>query len=323
MDLDMVFNELSLGSPASNVETARQQMSNLTETARLAAKHGVKKAIRVRSQFYSANLAPDYSVSHWLSDRSVSIEKRRFLRTSISKSPLLDEPQEADIEDKKLLSDFFYNEERAESLGLAYLSESLALSMRTDTPDPLWEPSIIELQHEWIEEDGDSSNSETVEVVHASQFSHIQEHIPWIQERLKTSVSDGLDLWRRKDALFPNLEFCQDVRKQIEDLKYGDIMLRPVVNRLLELEQYCKNWGKGAFQPDKIVSKATPESRATLEKYGEERKFLCPDGEERFFSWHVRLTPGAWRIQFWPDEKRDKMIIGYIGRHLRTVKHHN
>lgn len=244
MDLDMVFNERSLGSPGSNVETARQQMSNLTETARLAAKHGVKKAIRVRSQFYSANLAPDYSVSHWLRDRSVSIEERRFLRTSISKSPLLDEPQEADIEDKKLLSDFFYNEERAESLGIAYLSESLALSMRTDPPDPLWEPSIIELQHEWIEEDEEDKitiNRETVEVRHASKVEHIQEHRSWIEERIKNSVRDGLDLWERRNTLFPNLEFCENARQQIEKLKRGDKMLRPVKNRLFELEKYCKN----------------------------------------------------------------------------------
>lgn len=142
-------------------------MSNLIKTARLATENGVKKAIRFRSQFYSTDLAPDYSVSHWLHDSDVDREERRLFRSFISKSPKVEEPQESEIEEKRLLSDFFYNQERAEGLGLAYRSESLALSMRADPPDPLWEPSIIELTHEWIEENGDSLNFETVEVVYA------------------------------------------------------------------------------------------------------------------------------------------------------------
>ena len=321
MDLDMVLNELSFGSPASNVETAKQQMSNLREVAQLATEYGVNEALRVRSQFYATVLAPSYSVSDWLDDSSVSIEERLFFNALITKSPFLDEPREADIEEKRLLSDFFYDKKSAEGLGLAYLSESLAFSARTDPPDSRWEPSIIEFQHIWLEaEDDDNINAENVRVVHASQVAHIQEHIPWIQERLKTSVRNGLELWQRKDALFPNLEFCENARKQIQDLNYGDKMLRPVVKRLLQLEQYCKTWETGAFDP-KSFPKATQESKATLgdRKLREKRTFPCPDGEERVFSWHIRLTPGAWRIHFWPEG--GKMIIGYIGRKLTTIKY--
>ncbi|MCI0528399.1 MAG: hypothetical protein L0Y56_13245, partial [Nitrospira sp.] len=64
----------------------------------------------------------------------------------------------------------------------------------------------------------------------------------------------------------------------------------------------------------------SPESQATLQQFGRERTFRSPDGEERIFSWHVRLTPGSWRIYFFPEEA-GKMIVGYIGPHLPTVSY--
>ncbi|NER33537.1 MAG: hypothetical protein F6J93_05635 [Oscillatoria sp. SIO1A7] len=318
MNIDMVLNELSFRTPASDVETARKRMLDLMQVARAAIDNRVKKNLRLNDdEFYGTLLANGYTVSDWLfNDPRVKNEAKEEWQLFLG---LLDKGS-----CEKPMSDFFYNGERAEGLGIAYLSESLALSMRTDPPDPLWEPSIIELQHEWIEEDGEDEedkitiNYETVEVRHASKVEHIQEHRSWIEERIKNSVRDGLELWERRNTLFPNLEFCEDARQQIEKLKRGDKMLRPVKTRLLQLEKYCKNWKTGAFETDKIVSKVTLESQATLQQYGEKRKIRCPDGEIELFSWHVRLTPGDWRIYFLPDEKRYKIIIGYIGRHLRT-----
>ena len=98
-------------------------------------------------------------------------------------------------------------------------------------------------------------------------------------------------------------------------------MLRPVVRRLFELERYCQESTTGAFEPTRLSTKASPESQVTLNQYGKERTFLCPDDIERTFSWHLRLTPGAWRLYFIPFPKTRKMIIGYIGPHLRTVKY--
>ena len=82
-------------------------------------------------------------------------------------------------------------------------------------------------------------------------------------------------------------------------------------------------WFTKIDHPDcnKIVSKATPESPATLEMYGLERTFHCHDGVLRVFSWHVRVTPGAWRLYFYPLPGEHKFIIGYIGSHLSTKLH--
>ena len=96
----------------------------------------------------------------------------------------------------------------------------------------------------------------------------------------------------------------------------GNPLLRQVVKRLFALEHYCQNWlPDTAFDKNQLPN-ATPESQTRLQKYETEFTFLCPDGKERLFSWHMKLTPDAWRIHFYP-EKLGEIIIGYIGEKLK------
>ena len=44
-------------------------------------------------------------------------------------------------------------------------------------------------------------------------------------------------------------------------------------------------------------------------------------GNEITFTWHGRMTPGAWRIYFDPSITPGMMYIGYIGQKLPTVKY--
>jgi hypothetical protein len=84
------------------------------------------------------------------------------------------------------------------------------------------------------------------------------------------------------------------------------------MKKLFELEEYSKRWTSGTFNKDDLASKATPESESRLQKFEKELTFECFDGEKRLFSWHIRMTPGAWRLHFHPL-KPTKIIIGYIG----------
>lgn len=169
------------------------------------------------------------------------------------------------------------------------------------------------------EADDGEIEEQRVRVAHASQPSHIEAHREWIQTRLQEDVQDGSDLWNRRAELLPSLSFCDTVASQIQ--KLTSTMLRPVTRRLFELEHYCQESTTGVFDPKQLGSKASPESQATLNQYSQERTFLCPDDIERTFSWHLRLTPNAWRLYFIPLPKTRQMIIGYIGPHLRTVKY--
>jgi hypothetical protein len=312
MDLEMVLNELSLKIPADNVQTAQQRMSDLVDTAREAAEFGVKPIIRTHSDFYNTLLSDNYSLSNWLVDQSVNRDEIRFILTA-AKTPFLADIQNSELENKTILSDFLCAEEISEGLKIAYLLESLGLSIKSE---PRWDSHTIVLSATWLEDD-DTSYSDILTVLHASTKEHIQHHIPWIQERLRTGVRDGVDLWNRREELFPTLLFCESVSVQIQSLENGNPILRQVVGRLFALEQSCKIWLNGSYDLNQL-NKASPESESRLKKLKKLLTFRCPDGKDRIFSLHMRMTPGDWRLHFSCDlGPGEKIIIGYIGRKIQ------
>jgi hypothetical protein len=308
MDLEMVLNELSLRTPAKNIQTAREWMSDLISTARTASEVGIKPILRTHSEFYATLLASEYSLSNWLVDKDVDREQQRFILLS-TKAPFLADIEDSNLNDKSLRSEFCCEGETSEGIGIAFLLESLALSVRSDSR---WESSSLILEVTWLEDDN-NLYSERVTVFHASRLEHLQEHVAWIQDRLRTSVRDGFDLWNRKGEFFPSLEFCDNACKQIQKLGNGDPMLRQVVRRLFELEKGCQIWKSGNFDLETLACKASPESESRLKRLKQQLTFKCPDGKERIFSLHVRMTPGAWRLHFSVELGPGKIIIGYIG----------
>jgi hypothetical protein len=315
MDLEIVLNELSLRTPAPDIQTARQWMSDLISTVRTATAQGVKKVIRTQSDFQGTVLAPDYPLRRWRNDPEVDRETRLFFKTLITKAPFLTDVVDPEIENRVNLSDFKHQGEQASGLGHALLLNALALSLRSKEQ---WYLSRLELEVTRLDEN-ENFIDELVEIIHASCRDHVLEHADWIKNTIRTKVNDGLDLWNRKDELLPSLEFCESVAKQLQSIRTGNLELQPVVKALFELEVYCKNRKTGAFSLEGYLIEASRESQPTLNKYGKQRTFRCLDGKERLFDWHVKLKLCNWRIHFFPDVGQGKIIIGYVGRHLPTV----
>jgi len=322
MDLEMVLNELSLRPLARDVYAARKRMTEFVQTMNMATMQGVRRMLRTSSDFNTEELAPDYPVMRWVNDKSVEPDLRNFYLKLATNAPFLVDVNDSSIQDSFGLSDFFWGEEQAIGLGVAFLLEALAVSLHSD---PCWFDSYLQLKISQIGDDGELTDT-FENIPHASHYSHMREHIAWIQKRLRSNaradVHEGLDIWSGKERWFPHLYFCEKVREQCQELYRGDPRLLPIMKRLYELEDYCSGWLDGPFDRAKI-NKATPESAATLELYGSEHTFQCHDGEFRVFSWHVRLTPGAWRIHFYPLQDERKLIIGYVGPHLNTAKFHH
>jgi hypothetical protein len=313
MDLDMVFNELSIDTPAENIQEARQWMAGFIDTIRSASIAGVNRVLRTHIDMNNTLLAIEYPLARWRNDSDVDIEARRYFRSLISQYPPLEDIPETSND--MLARDFFHQDKRAYGFGIAYLLESLSISLPSEE---VWDAHEIEVKTEWLHE-GEDLISKKVQVAHASDSSHIDLLAGWITERLKTGVVNGDDLWNRKEDLFSRLIFCDHVAKQIFPLQKGDPMFRQVVKRLFELQNYCSAWHEGPFLPDQLTFKATVESELTLQKYGKERTFSCQDEKKITFSWHGRMTPGAWRIYFDPNIGPGMMRIGYIGHKLSTV----
>ncbi|HBB31994.1 MAG TPA: hypothetical protein DDZ80_09235 [Cyanobacteria bacterium UBA8803] len=307
MDLEMVLNELSLRTPAADIPTARQLMSELIRTVRQATVSGVKRVLRTSDDINTIELAPDYPVARWRNDNGVNREERSFFRTLTTKAPFWTDIAEA-IKNNFDLSDVIHQGEEARGLCFALVSDALPVSLNSEAR---WNHSRLELTVTRLEDE--ELIEEHLEIIHASCRHHIQEHTDWIQKRIRIEVIDGLDLWKRREELFTSLEFCDNVGKQIQSLNIGNPMLRQVVKRLYELDDYCKIWASGSFNPDNLPSKATPESDTRLQQFQQELIIRCPDGEKRIFSLHVRMTPGAWRLHFCVESGPGKIIIGYIG----------
>lgn len=307
MDLEIVFNELSLQTPAAEINTARLWMEEFINTI-LSVKPpaGFKRKLRTKSDFNYLLLAPDYRLAQWRNDPKVDPEKQRFIRTLQDKN----DPPLPDIADPGI--EVTYEQQKAIGLYYAFVFNSLAISLQSDSR---WNLSRLKVQVITVDEDEFITTDETV--LHASSCNHIEEHYNWIQafqERIRQEVLDGLDLWNRREELFPSLLFCESVSKQIQTLYGGTPMLRQVVKKLFELEEYCKIWTDGAFNSDLLASKTTPESASRLQQLKNELTFLCPDGKKRVFSLHVRMTgAGAWRLHFSEELGPGKIIIGYIG----------
>lgn len=316
MDLEMVLNEASLHTPAADISKARQLMSELITTVRTATSQGVKKVIRTQSDFQSTLLASDYPVARWRNDNEVDREARRFFRTLTTKAPFLADVSDSKLEDTVNLSEFKHQGTPANGLGIAYLLETLALSL---VSEQCWDCSRLKMELRRLDENGEIID-EIVEIIHASRSKHVQEHVDWIKKRIRTGVNDGVELWNRREELFPNLELCDAVSKQLQNIRAGQLELQPIVKTLFELQNYCQNWKTGSFNLEGYALEESKESEATLNKYSKERTFRCPDGKERLFERHIKLRFCNWRIHFFLV-KPGTVIIGYIGRHLPTVKY--
>jgi hypothetical protein len=125
------------------------------------------------------------------------------------------------------------------------------------------------------------------------------------------------------------LVFCDGAKKQIKAL-HGGLQLQRVVERLFDLEEYCKNWDAADGFDGSRIRNSSFETPETLSQFGRDRQFTCPDGATRLFGYHLKAKVNGvpLRIHIWPDEDaefglaasgRRKILIGHVGDHLPTA----
>lgn len=321
MTFSLVFNDLSLRCQAPDRETARAWMSDFVETLEAAAYQKVT-ALRMRSNFKDLMLSPDYPMAAWFGDKKfVSRDESLFVLEYATRYSLI-RPFDDDLRDDegfqsgKDLFEGKFEGDKAEGLGFAYLLGGLAFSILSE---PCWDTTSLALDClEWNPESQEFIEfCETLR--HVSRSSHVLvDHAGWIKEQIRTGVSTGSNLLQKATTLFPNLVFCNGARKQMEDLTASSVHLPRILVRLFELEELANAWERDNFNYLQIRN-ASPESPSTMGKYGARRVFVCPDGQQRTFEWHLKSLPYAWRIHIWADPTQKKILIGYVGKHLPTV----
>ena len=314
----MFFNELSLSPPLSNLTEARRCKDEFIRLLSVAKKAGLT-ILRVHEGFREDFLHPWYNSSLDGRDKNDLLDLKRYLTSLATKSPFLD--KDSDITCWKDMDCFYCsqsngkNKEQALGLKAAYVKNGLAVSI----------PSSNDWQSNWItceiqEFLNDDIDSQIQEIRHASQDLHLACHASWLEDNKKDLIKSGKNLWERVSDFFPRLEFCADVERQMQ--RFSGSSLKSIQKGLEALNDYSEQWKSGSFNPNLIDCVVSPESSSTLGKFSSEREFLCPDGTKRCFSWHVKI--GDWRIHFHYDEHSPgNMLIGYVGKHLRTVRFPN
>jgi len=156
--------------------------------------------------------------------------------------------------------------------------------------------------------------NETYEVVSETIDNISQsEHATSIYDRhhsLILEVLDPMELWERRETVFPNLIFGPDVVVPLENV-------RPTVRRLSELNKSAEEWRCLSSASPRWACKVTPESESVRKntKLFEHRRFRSTNGKRELFEWHARVGNGI-RIHLRFDANSREVEVGYIGQHL-------
>jgi hypothetical protein len=315
MEIEMVFNELSVENIHNDKFQARDLMSELVMTLQASTKAGVSRIFRTRDDMNSIELAPEYSIAKWRNDPDVERELKSFLRSLSNRSPYCDNTIAA-IQSQFDLADVSFNGQKSEGLRFAAITQSIAISLASN---PEWDKSTLLLDLETIEPDGEIISS-TIEIKHASSTRHIEEITPWIREQISSDIEDGRQLWLERSKLFDRIDFCDCVERQLIDILASDPKLIHIVNILSILNQKCQSWDVGSLALKGLDESGESESTKKNPNFRKKRTFRCPDGQERVFERHIKLRVYNWRIHFLA-ETPGRVIIGYIGTHLPTTKY--
>lgn len=311
MNLLVFWNELAEQPIAADRHEARQRMNGLVDAMgalRRVLPASLPPRLRSHAPLDGVELAEGYTVASW---RIEADQARRllFLQFATS-SPLLRRTEDpAEALDRHGCADCWHEGALAEGLRAAWATGEVAVSLDTHEH---WRRPHINIEVEILDDKGALVRRRDV-VRHLSAAPHVEAHRPWLKERQRLTARDGRDLWDRRAELFPHLDFCHEVQRQLGALDAGSLELANVVRRLIDLDEAFGQWDGTPIHPNFVPSKCTPETPQTLAEEAAEHTATRPDGRSQLFRWHLRFTPGAGRIFFDGDPASRRGLLGYVG----------
>lgn len=311
--MDLYVNELSIATPVANHYAARQLMDSFIETIRTSAALGLD-VMRTDVGFWGIPLAAGYSILSWANDTEVERERRLYLKTVGSKGPFVGE-MVTKLEDERLIVvEGRCNGTPSRSLVAAALLDHPVASFARDP----WRLETLEIDCVSLDAEG-AETEEIRHVVNLFDSDSVTRRREWIAEQTKNEIVSGEDLLRRAATLLPGVEFGDLAFAQVADLGKHHPQFKFVLDHLFELNRRVGTWEAGEFA-EGYGWQCSPESDATMQKFGGDRIFPSPDGP-RQFSWHSKINFGKWRIYLIAERHpRKRVVVGYVGRHLRTVE---
>ncbi len=311
----LILNEHSYSQPASSMEDGKACMQVFCHVIAALRKEVGPSPLRVQENFNHILIADDYPLAKWRNDQSVDLETRRLFTSLSTQSPFLDETMSSE-RDRTRQCDVVFNGISIEAFTIAYLFDCLPVSFIFNG---IWDLPIINALFIAIG-DNEDINEEPCNIHHFARVDHVTTNAQHIIDVKSKVAASGETLWRDRKSLFPYLAFCDNTKNNIIRESEGSSLLNQIKKKLFALNTIMQEWTGGVFDSSTAGILISQESESTLARYEKTRTFICPDGVERVFSWHCRVTPANWRIHFFPV-RPNLAYIGYIGPKLPTTKY--
>lgn len=316
---EIVFNELSLCNDytsTKSIDFAREKFDVFVSLVNTLKKGEVFEDWFISSDICSMCLEENYTVADWLKDNNVSGNHRQFFRSFLDKARYINQDSvdgEFSIE---------YQGIEHSCLGLTFIKEfsekPCALSVLMDV---FWDKDTLQGKYRKLNMYGDIDEWECT-ISNITEKTNLRELIREQSDRAFSSISSGQDLWEHREELFPNLIFCESVKKQLYEDSERYHVIR-VMLRLKKMQEYFSEEHE-EYDPKEMGLNARTESETvkTDNDLKNKRLFTLPSGKTEYFYDHISFS-GKYsdgRIHFLPDVRNMCCYIGYIGRHLRTKK---
>lgn len=313
MPVQLYFNELSTLDEFRSFNYSKLKFSEFIHLVKSLINSGCENSLYTPENFTNTKLSENYHIYNWINDDQVDIDLKRFLKLKLSRS------QSSDIEKDNLSLDILYEGRQTTGIKLAYIHDGLSISLPLNQ---CWEQDVNCTSQELDDVSGDL-NENNVVVKNISIIDEIVNYQDWINEKLSDLIIDGNSIWDQRKILFKNIDFSPSTQKQLQSIPSGSPHLNQVLNKLQAINTYCEECKVNDTDLDlyKLPFKITGEHENIHknDKSKTVRTIMCSDGLERFFELHARLTPGDWRMYFYPVNDSSTVLLGYIGRKLYSL----
>lgn len=311
----LTLNDLSIRNTVDTEYSAKAQIDEFVLFCKNLQTISIIDEIVFPESLFSISLCKGYSLTQWINDANVSKNHKQFFRRFLDKHCRYYNTQSVDGDFSVLI-----DEQELPAIGCAFALEHdhVLLSLPTNS---FWKNKSIAGEYSSLDEFGEVQISmQCIDNIWTSMPQ--DEIVSNYRKELSADITSGQDLWDKREQLYPNLVFCENIKDQLFDDSEKHHIIA-VMKRLERFQEYFSSCGS-SYDPKELGMEARTESEtvksdADLRNL---RRFKLPNGNEEFFFDHVGFYGkySGGRIHFLPDAPNKKCYIGYIGRHLQTKK---
>ena len=313
----LTFNDLSAQiNRIESEDDARAEINSFSDFCQTLSNTGAVDELLLPDTLFTISLYRDYNISRWINDPSVPLKQRRHLKRFLDKYRRYYNPNDSEGEFRISIDG---REHHAAGCAFALEHGHTLLSLPTNE---VWENRTVHGVYSSLDENGEIESSErSVDNIWTGMTE--SDIIAIQRDDVYTGISSGQDLWDNRKKLYPNLVFCENVKKQLfeDSEKYH---IAAVMKKLDHFQEYFSHCN-GPFDPKQFGLDARTESETVKNdpNLKNQRRFTLPNGDVEYFYYHISFVGkySAGRIHFLPDNPNKRCYIGYIGNHLETKKY--